>query len=129
MTKPRQAYPTDLNDTEWNQIAPFLPEPAATGRPRQHSWRLQKIWADGGYRGQLIAWVKTALGWGLEIVEKLGDQVGFQVLPKRWIVEPTFAWLNRQCRLSKDYERLPQTSEAFVYVAMIRLMTRQLAHG
>ena len=129
MTKPRQAYPTDLNDTEWNQIAPFLPEPAATGRPRQHSWRLQKIWADGGYRGQLIAWVKTALGWGLEIVEKLGDQVGFQVLPKRWIVERTFAWLNRQCRLSKDYERLPQTSEAFVYVAMIRLMTRQLAHG
>ena len=129
MTKPRQAYPTDLNDTEWNQIAPFLPEPAATGRPRQHSWRLQKIWADGGYRGQLIAWVKTALGWGLEIVEKLGDQVGFQVLPKLWIVERTFAWLNRQCRLSKDYERLPQTSEAFVYVAMIRLMTRQLAHG
>jgi putative transposase len=93
------------------------------------SWRLQKIWADGGYRGALIEWVQSVLGWSLEIVEKLGDQVGFQVLPKRWIVERTFAWLNRQRRLSKDYERLPQTSEAFVYVAMIRLMIRQLAHG
>jgi len=61
-------------------------------------------------------------------VEKLGGQVGFRVLPKRWIVERTFAWLNRQRRLSKDYERLPETSEAFVYVTMIRLMTRRLAH-
>ncbi len=61
-------------------------------------------------------------------MEKLGDQVGFQVLPKRWIVERTFAWLNRQRRLSKDYERLPATSEAFIYVAMIRLMVKRLAH-
>ena len=51
------------------------------------------------------------------------------MLPKRWIVERTFAWLNRQRRLSKDYERLPETSEAFVYVAMIRLMLRRLAHA
>jgi transposase len=65
----------------------------------------------------------------LEIVEKLGDQVGFKVLPKRWIVERTFAWLNRSRRLSKDYERLPQTSEAFIYVAMTRLMLKRLAHG
>ena len=64
----------------------------------------------------------------MEIVEKLGDQAGFQVLPKRWIVERTFAWLNRQRRLSKDYERLPATSEAFIYVAMIRLMVKRLAH-
>lgn len=91
--------------------------------------RLQLIWADGSYRGQLIDWVKFALGWSLQIVEKLGGQVGFQVLPKRWIVERTLAWLNRQRRLSKDYERLPETSEAFVYVTMIRLMTRRLAHG
>jgi putative transposase len=72
--------------------------------------------------------VYTYLGWTVEIVEKLGDQTGFQVLPKRWIVERTFAWLNRQRRLSKDYERLPATSEAFIYIAMIRLMVRRLAH-
>jgi putative transposase len=91
--------------------------------------RLKLIWADGNYRGALIDWVKSRLGWTLEIVAKLGDQVGFQVLPKRWIVERTFAWLNRQRRLGKDYERLPDTSEAFVYVAMIRLMLRRLAHA
>jgi putative transposase len=91
--------------------------------------RLKLIWADGGYRGELIEWVKHTLGWTLQIVEKLGGQVGFQVLPKRWIVERTLAWLNRQRRLSKDYERLPATSEAFVYVAMIRLMLRRLAHA
>jgi putative transposase len=91
--------------------------------------RLKLIWADGGYRGELLTWIKSTLGWTLEIVEKLGDQVGFQVLPKRWIIERTFAWLNRQRRLSKDYERLPATSEAFVYVVMIRLMLKRLAHG
>jgi putative transposase len=91
--------------------------------------RLKLIWADGGYRGELIDWVKGTLGWTLEIVEKLGGQRGFQVLPKRWIVERTFGWLNRSRRLSKDYERLPETSEAFVYVAMIRLMLRRLAHA
>ncbi len=84
--------------------------------------RLKLIWADGGYRGELIAWVKQTLGWTLEIVEKLGDHVGFQVVPKRWIVERTLAWLNRQRRLSKDHERQPTTYESLVYVAMIRLM-------
>jgi putative transposase len=91
--------------------------------------RLKLIWADGGYRGELVDWVKRKLGWTLEIVKKLGDQVGFQVLPKRWIVERTFAWLTRSRRLSKDYERLPQTSEAFIYVVMTRLMLKRLAHS
>jgi putative transposase len=63
----------------------------------------------------------------LEIVEKSKEQSGFQVLPKRWIVERTFAWLVRQRRLARDYERLPQTSEAFIYAAMVRLMIRRLA--
>jgi len=73
---------------------------------RSPRWcRLKLIWADGGYRGELIDWVKSTLGWMVEIVEKLGGQRGFQVLPKRWIVERTFDWLNRHRRLSKDYER------------------------
>ena len=96
-----------------------------------HWWRfcrLKLIWADGGYRGELVEWTKRVLGWKLSIVEKAEGQKGFVVLPRRWVVERTIAWLNRQRRLSKDYERLPQTGEAFVYVAMIRLMLRNLAH-
>lgn len=89
--------------------------------------RLKLIWADGGCRGALAAWVEEVLGWKLEIVEKPDGQVGFQVLPRRWVVERTFAWLVRQRRLARDYERLPETSEAFIYIAMIRLMVRRLA--
>jgi len=89
--------------------------------------RLKLIWADGGYRGALVAWVEKVLGWKLEIVEKPEGQVGFQILPRRWVVERTFGWLVRQRRLARDYERLPETSEAFIYIAMIRLMVRQLA--
>lgn len=96
-------------------------------RRMRDSSRLELIWADGGYRGELISWVQQVIGWTLEIVNKLAGQVGFQVLPKRWLVERTFAWLGRQRRLSKDYERLPATSEAFVYIAMINLMLRRLA--
>lgn len=89
--------------------------------------RLKLIWADGSYRGELIAWVEETFGWKLEIVEKPKDHNGFQVLPKRWIVARTFAWLVRQRRLARDYERLPETSESFIYIAMIRLMARRLA--
>ena len=95
--------------------------------PDSHRCRLTLIWADGGYRGQLIAAVKASFGWTLEIVAKLGDQVGFKVLRKRWIIERTFAWLSRSRRLARDYERLTETSEAFIYVAMIHLMLKRLA--
>lgn len=96
-----------------------------------HWWRycrLELIWADGGYRGEFVEWVKRIFGWTLHIVEKVEGQRGFVVLPKRWVVERTFAWLIRHRRLSRDYERLPQSSEAFIYVAMIRLMLVRLAH-
>lgn len=89
--------------------------------------RLKLIWADGGYRGALVTWVEEVFGWKLEIVEKQEGQIGFQILPKRWVVERTFGWLVRQRRLARDYERLPETSESFIYIAMIRLMIRRLA--
>jgi putative transposase len=264
MTKSQQTYPTDLNDTEWAQIAPYLPAPSLTGAPRQHDWRtilnaifyivkngciwralphdfpawqtvyhyfrlfrriglwehlntiireavreqagrkpqasamiadsqsaksaeggnqrgfdggklvsgrkrnllvdtlglvvlaqvtaanvqdvhagkqlftavakrpellirLEKIFADGGYRGELVDWVRKHLNVVLEIVLKLDHQKGFQILPKRWVVERTFAWLTRHRRLARDYERLAESSEAFIYVAMIRLGLRRLA--
>jgi putative transposase len=266
MTKSQQGYPTDLNDTEWAQIAPYLPEPSALGAPRKHNWRellnamfyivkngcvwralphdfpcwktvyhyfrlfrqnglweelntkirqavrekagkaaqasamivdsqsaksaeggeargfdggklvsgrkrnllvdtlglvvlakvtaasvqdvhagkqlfwvlsqkpelltrLEKIFADGGFRGELVDWVQQNLQVVLEIVLKLGDQKGFQVLPKRWVIERTFAWLTRNRRLARDYERLAQSSEAFIYLAMIRLGLRRLAQS
>jgi len=265
MTKSNQVYPTDLNDTEWMQIAPYLPEPKTTGRQREIAWReimngifymvkngcvwralphdlpawqtvyyyfrlfqksqlweklntiiregvrvqegrepqasamildsqsaksaeggkeigfdggklvkgrkrnlvtdtiglvvlakvtaanvqdvhagkqilvelkkrteliarLQKIFADGGYRGDLLNWAKEELHAEIEIVLKLGDQKGFQVLPKRWVIERTNAWISRNRRMARDYERLTETSEAFIYVLMIRLGLRRLAH-
>ncbi len=88
------------------------------------------IWADGGYHGQaMIDWVFNLAGWLFEIVKRSDDVKGFQVLPHRWIVERTFAWLGRHRRLSKDYEVLPQTSEALIYAAMVNLMLTRLARN
>jgi len=89
--------------------------------------RLQRIWADGAYRGELIEWVQEHCGWVLEIVMRVEGAVGFQVLPRRWVVERTFGWLNSSRRLSKDYEYLPKQSEAMIQVAMMRLMLKRLA--
>ena len=91
--------------------------------------RLKKIWADGGYAGKLIEWTKSLGGWVLEIVKRSDSIVGFAVLPKRWIVERTFAWLGRYRRMSKDYETLPASSETMIYLAMINLMLHRLAPG
>ena len=109
--------------------------------------RLKLIWADSGYKKEgFVEWVKATLGWEVEIVEHPWsglrgvwapkdavidwEQIrpsGFHVLPHRWIVERTFAWLSTWRRLSKDYEVLPSSEEAWIYLAMIRIMLRRLA--
>jgi putative transposase len=89
---------------------------------------LRKVWVDGTYRGaEWTAWVKEHYNLVLESVTRAEGQKGFAVLPHRWVVERTLAWLNQCRRLSKDYEELPSTSETFVYVAMTRLMLKRLA--
>jgi len=88
--------------------------------------RLKLIWADGGYSGALVDWVKSKCRWILAIVKRSDDTSGFTVLPKRWIVERTFGWFNRYRRLSKDYEFHPETSESMIYICMIHLMLRRL---
>ena len=88
--------------------------------------RLERIWADGGYAGKLLDWVQEQREWALEIVKRSDDRKGFVVLPRRWVVERTFAWLGRCRRLSKDYELHPKTSIAFIHLAMTHLMLRRL---
>lgn len=88
--------------------------------------RLQRIWADGGYAGLLVAWVLATYSWVLEIVKRSDGTKGFVLLPRRWVVERTFGWLSLYRRLSKDYEYLTETSEAMVYAAMSQLMVRRL---
>jgi len=119
--------------------------------------RLSHLWLDAGYRGEDKGadWVRKALGWSVDLVErprkaapeevlklwarewakervavdwqKLMPPKGFQVLPRRWVVERTIAWIEQNRRMSKDYEKLCASGESFVYAAMIRLMTRRLA--
>jgi len=88
--------------------------------------RLKRLWADGGYAGQLVDWVREQLGCELEIVKRSDDLRGFVVLPKRSIVERTFAWLGKCRRLGKDYEHGVESSEAMIRLAMIGLMARRL---
>lgn len=91
--------------------------------------RLRRVWADGAYRterGHLASWVARRR-ISLTAVERPKGQRGFAALPRRWVVERTFGWLCQSRRLAKDYERLPETGEALIYVAMTRLMLRRLA--
>jgi putative transposase len=118
---------------------------------------LKHLWLDAGYEGRGKRWVEEVLGLSVEIVrrppkpipeevartwaeewakegqmvdwQKLMPVRGFMVLPRRWVVERTFSWLSQNRRMSKDYERLCATSEAFVYAAMTRLMVRRLARA
>ena len=121
--------------------------------------RLSHLWLDAGYRGEEKGrgWVEKVLGWSVDLVErprepapqevlkswakqwrkegvsvdweKLLPPRGFVVLPRRWVVERTFSWIDQNRRMSKDYERLPESGEAFIYVAMSRLMVKRLARS
>jgi putative transposase len=119
--------------------------------------RLSQLWVDAGYQGRGKDWVEKELDLSVEVVhrtpkpmpekvammwaeewskegweidwQKLLPRRGFEVLPRRWVVERTFSWLSQNRRMSKDYERLCATAEAFVYVAMTRLMVRRLARA
>jgi putative transposase len=139
-------HPADLRDRDGVKLV--LHEPVRTDVPR-----LRHVWLDSSYNGKGKGkdWIEQTLGWSAEIVahrrrpskvwifdDLPDDQIdwskylpppGFRVLPRRWVIERTFAWQGQQRRLSKDYERLCVTSEALIYVAMIRLMLRRLARS
>jgi transposase len=112
------------------------------GKAAEKLPRMEKVWADRGYNGKIGEWMKERLGWTLEIVKPPSRWVwvpageepppyprGFIVLPRRWVIERTFAWITRNRRMSRDYEFLAETTEALIYVAMIRLMVHRLAKG
>ncbi len=88
--------------------------------------RFSHLWADGAYAGGFEEWVKEGLGWTVEIIKKPEDQEGFVVLPRRWVVERTYAWCGKYRRLSKDYEATTSSSETLIYIAMIHRMVRRL---
>ena len=119
--------------------------------------RLSHLWVDAGYQGRGRRWAEEAMGLSVEVVrkpkkpvpekvaelwaaewakegkavdwQKLMPPKGFRVLPRRWVVERTFAWISHNRRMAKDYERLCATGEAFIYAAMTRLMARRLARA
>ena len=88
--------------------------------------RARLIWADAGYSGKLAAWAAATLRLTIQVVAKR-DPHAFEVLPRRWVVERTFAWISKHRRTVRDYERLPASHEAMILWAMIALMTRRLA--
>ena len=87
------------------------------------------VFADGGYAGKLVTYARQVLRMVVELVKKPDDQQGFAVLPRRWVVERTFAWVVRCRRLDHDYERQPATSETWIKWAMIGIMVRRLEPG
>jgi putative transposase len=126
-------HPADLHDREGGKLV--------LGSLGEQFPRLVHVWADQGYAGAFRGWAKAHTGIDVEVVypwwrqikryapemlEELGYRPGFNVLPRRWVVERSFAWIGRYRRMSKDYERLAATSEAMVYLAGIRLLLGRL---
>ncbi|MGW4550237.1 transposase [Streptomyces violaceorubidus] len=96
-------------------------------RLRERHWRVTRVWADGGYTGRLVDFARGVLRVALTVVRRSDDTSGFTVLPKRWLVERTFAWLMHSRRLARDYETRTDTSEAGIEWAMSMVMSRRLA--
>ena len=88
--------------------------------------KIKLAWADGGYAGKLVSWAKTRLRVTVQVVKRT-ELHTFKVLPRRWVVERTYAWITRSRRTVRDYERLPAHHETMVYWAMIIIMGRRLA--
>jgi len=109
-------HPADVQDRDGAKLV--------LKRMRGQFARLRLIVADGGYAGVLVQWVGKVCHWTLQIVKHTAHT--FKVLPFRWVVERTFAWLGRYRRLSRDYEGLPETSETMIQITMINLMLHRL---
>jgi transposase len=116
---------TAANVTEWDGAKKVF---AKVKEKKARLPHLVRVWVDGGYRGEdFMRFVMDTFRLALEVVLRSDTAKGFELLPRRWVVERTFGWWNWCRRLSKDYERLPSSSEAFIYIAMIRIMLRRLA--
>src|SRR3954453_18365718 len=87
------------------------------------------IWADGGYAGRLVTWAQAVLAFTVTFGKRTDDLASFRVIPRRWVVERTLAWISKHRRCVRDYETLPEHSEAMVQIAMIMTMSRRLARG
>lgn len=94
---------------------------------RERFSTIAHVWADGGYAGRLVVFARKVLNLTVEVVKRTDDLAGFRVLPRRWVVERTFAWISKYRRCVRDYETLPEHHEAMVYITMIMTMSRRLA--
>ncbi len=128
-----------LVDTMGNLLKVLVTEADVTDRDgakwllttlgKRFPW-LKKVWVDGNYSGaDYLADIKKQTGIDMEVVERDPGQIGFKLLPRRWVVERTFSWFGNYRRLSKDYEYLVYNADAMIYAAMVHLMTRRLARS
>ncbi len=115
------------NITEKAGAQALLTKIWASSRLKKLCGRIELVWVDAGYQGDdLYDWVAHLTGWLWQVVKRTDDTKGFVVLPRRWVVERSFAWLSFNRRLSKDYEKLTRNSEASLYASMLPMMLRRL---